>query len=300
MFSFFKTSPPLRRILIYILTIIFFALPLSAIAGKTQIKQPLSNTTNILNVKINLLSFNPTVGDMDVRLEMFIPNQLISKNYSPKFDIYLVDLFAEGDSVFKLSSEKKFSIYDAIMPTKYRVHDAGTQFLYPFDVHHTKIAFFSEINILPNHKLPPVLKRIPIRYDCALCSFEGFDIKISHAKDFNQNFVSLNLDIHRSTAVIIFSVCITLAMWVIGAAVIILTRRIVKSNVVPDMGVLGFTSGLLFALPTVRSLQPMVPPMGVLIDYLGFLWVEFLVVISLTIIIMCWANRTKSKRLKKI
>jgi hypothetical protein len=293
MFSYLKIRA-LKHILSYLVILItFLSLPLSALASNPIQSYHFMNSSNTLIVQINLLSFNAAIGDIDTRLEMLVPNKLISSSYSPKSDIYLIDLFSVGDSVFKLSSEKRFSIYDAVLSSKYQVHDAGTQFLYPFDVHHTKIAFFSEMKLANDPLLPPIFKRIPLHYDCSLCSFEGFDVKVSHANDFAQDFVSLNLAIHRSSAVVIFALCTTVAMWVVAAAVIILTRRIVKNKAPPNMAALGFIGSLLFALPAVRYIQPMVPPMGILIDYLGFFWVEFLVIISLMIMVICWAHRTK-------
>lgn len=275
----------------FIISMGFLMLPITAFSTELPLQ---ANAIKLepIKVKINLLSFNAPIGDLDVRLEMVLPKQLIGEHDSPREDIYLVDVTSVQDSTFKLAAEKRFSIFDAVLPTKYEVEDAGTQFLYPFDVHYTKIAFFSEMHVPAQSSLTPVFKKIPVTYDCTLCSFEGFDVKVSKTKDFSQNLVSLDVSISRAKAVVIFSVLIIFGMWVVGAAVTILTYRIVKSNTAPDVAALGFTGGLLFALPAVRSIQPMVPPVGILADYLGFFWVELLIIVSLIVMVICWAQRT--------
>lgn len=244
-----------------------------------------------INIRINLLSFEPRLGDVDARLEIRLPPYLIGKNYSPISDLYLIDLFSLGNSVFKLSSKKPFSIYDAVIKTQYQVDDAGHQFLYPFDKHHTKITFFVDSGGLSSNG-KYIVQRMPLSYSCELCKFEGFDLRISKAKDYTDNFISLDIDIHRSSAVIFFSIFITIAMWLLGIIVFILAIRIAKRKEKPDMGSLSFNGSLLFAIPAVRYIQPMVPPIGILIDYLGFIWVEFLVIISLIIIVTCWIRRS--------
>jgi hypothetical protein len=52
-------------------------------------------------------------------------------------------------------------------------------------------------------------------------------------------------------------------------------------------------AGMLFALPAVRNLQPGVPPLGGLSDFLSFFWAESLVAISLPILFFVWLTRYK-------
>jgi hypothetical protein len=55
-----------------------------------------------------------------------------------------------------------------------------------------------------------------------------------------------------------------------------------------------FMTALLFALPAVRNLQPYVPPIGGLTDFLSFFWAEALVAGSLSTVVFCWLFRKKA------
>jgi hypothetical protein len=49
--------------------------------------------------------------------------------------------------------------------------------------------------------------------------------------------------------------------------------------------------GLLFAFPAIRNALPGVPPVGVLNDYLAFLWAEGLVALSLVAMLVLFIRR---------
>jgi hypothetical protein len=54
---------------------------------------------------------------------------------------------------------------------------------------------------------------------------------------------------------------------------------------------MAFGAALLFAFPAIRAIEPSVPPMGVLSDYIGFFWAETIVAISLIVHLYSWIKR---------
>jgi len=53
---------------------------------------------------------------------------------------------------------------------------------------------------------------------------------------------------------------------------------------------------LLFGLPALRNAQPAVPPLGVLGDYVSFVWAELLVAVSAVIFIWTWLLRQRRSK----
>jgi hypothetical protein len=65
-----------------------------------------------------------------------------------------------------------------------------------------------------------------------------------------------------------------------------------KSDLLP----LSLSISLIFGLPALRSIQPGVPPVGVLGDYFSFTWAELFVAASAIIMMWTWLLRSmKSK-----
>jgi hypothetical protein len=60
-------------------------------------------------------------------------------------------------------------------------------------------------------------------------------------------------------------------------------------NLVP----LSLCVALIFALPAMRNVQPGVPGVGVLGDYISFIWSEFIVSISAIALAWTWIIRTR-------
>jgi hypothetical protein len=59
-----------------------------------------------------------------------------------------------------------------------------------------------------------------------------------------------------------------------------------------DLVPLSFTISLIFGLPALRNIQPGVPPVGALGDYVSFIWAEMIVGLSAVIIIWTWLLRS--------
>jgi hypothetical protein len=67
-------------------------------------------------------------------------------------------------------------------------------------------------------------------------------------------------------------------------------------NLVP----LSLCVALIFGLPALRNVQPNVPGMGVLSDYISFIWAELLVSISAIALAWIWIIRSREGRKSKV
>lgn len=236
-------------------------------------------------VAIDLIDFDPAVGDVHARLHLILPASMLGPNATPRHDLTFVDAATVDESILKIPSTNPFSYYDAFVNARYQVGDPGSEFSYPFDVHETAIDFF-----LAQATAGGKLERVPITYDCSGCSFDGFKLTITDAGS-TPTEVRLRVRIRRSTPIITFSVFLAVAMWAMTILVLVLAIRVAhKRKKAPEVGTMGFIGGLLFAYPAIRGSQPRVPPMGVLSDYYGFFWNELILIIALVWVMVAWVR----------
>lgn len=239
---------------------------------------------------INLLSFDSPLGDIPARLMLKLPKSDITPRFSPKSDYYLVDELTVNESVLKIDSTKPFSAFDNELATTYQVDDAGSQFIYPFDVHNAELRIFVDKSINGNSE--ELLKEhLPIKVDTSLCSFEGYKITLTPGPDNGPNYVNLKIELRRTFAIKAFVVFLSFLMLAVSIGFMLMVRKLMKSEAAPDINELAFGAALLFAFPAIRSIEPSVPPMGVLSDFFGFFWAETIVALSLIAYLHCWMKR---------
>jgi hypothetical protein len=233
-------------------------------------------------VEVDLIDFDPAIGDVHGRLHLRLPASMITQEEEPTRDLVFVDADTVDESVLKLSSKSPYSYYDGFINSRYQVNDPGSQFFYPFDRHQTYLHFFLARNDAKG------LTKIPIAYDCSGCVFDGFDLSITDAGTTKTD-VRLKVDIRRTNPTIIFSVFLAIAMWSITIVVVILSIRVARrKDAAPEVSTMGFIAGLLFAFPAIRSAQPRVPPMGVIVDYFGFFCDEVILIGALILVMIAW------------
>lgn len=239
---------------------------------------------------INLMSFDAAHGDINARLQLRLPESEITPQFSPRHDYFLVDELTIGESVLKISSTNSYSAFNNYLPTQYQVHDAGSQFFYPFDNHRAYLMIFVDRSGGTNSQ-GSVEERVPVQLDTSLCSFEGYKIMLTPEPDHSKNYVHLRIDLHRTLSIKLFTMFVSILMLAVAIGFMNMVLKLVKSNAPPDINELAFGAALLFAFPAIRSIQPFVPPMGVLSDFVGFFWAETIVAASLIAYLNCWMNR---------
>ncbi len=130
-------------------------------------------------VEVNLIDFDPALGDVHARLHLRLPSSMLLQDEAPAKDLVFVDAANIDESILKIPSKEPFSAYDDFINTRYQVNDPGSQFMYPFDEHETDIHFFlAEDDGSTNLQH---IRPIPIAYDCSNCSFDGFQVAVTDA-----------------------------------------------------------------------------------------------------------------------
>ncbi len=100
-----------------------------------------------------------------------------------------------------------------------------------------------------------------------------------------------NIAVRRADNVIVFSVLLMTLMLSLALSVLLMCLSALASNDKLELLPLSFCVTLLFGLPALRNAQPAVPPLGVLGDYVSFLWAEMIVAVSAVVMIWNWMIR---------
>jgi len=239
---------------------------------------------------INLMSFDASNGDINARLQLKLPESEITPKFSPKHDYFLVDELTVNESILKIDASNSYSAFNNVLHTQYQVHDAGAQFLYPFDDHKAHLRIFVDRNRKTNGD-GFVEERLPVKVDTSLCSFEGYKITLTPGPDNSPTYVDLQIELQRTRTIQIFTMFVSLLMLAVAIGFMNMVRKFLKSNAAPDIQEMAFGAALLFAFPAIRSIEPFVPPMGVLSDFVGFFCAETIVAIALIIHLYSWMKR---------
>lgn len=242
---------------------------------------------------LNLMSFEANHGDINARLQLRLPESEVTQQFSPRHDYFLVDELTVGESVLKISSSNSYSAFNNYLPTQYQVHDAGSQFWYPFDRHRAYLRIFVDRSGGTNAQ-GAIEERVPVRIDTNLCTFEGYRITLTPEPDHSENYVHMKIDLERTLSIKLFSVFVSLLMLAVAVGFMNMVRKLVRTDLPPDINELAFGAALLFAFPAIRSIEPFVPPMGVLSDFFGFFWAESIVAVSL-VVHLYWYCQMKVK-----
>jgi Domain of unknown function (DUF4436) len=101
------------------------------------------------------------------------------------------------------------------------------------------------------------------------------------------------LFVRRADNVIIVSILIMELMMSLAMSVLLMSFRALGSGETIELLPLSLCVTLLFGLPALRNTRPAVPPLGVLGDYVSFVWAELLVAVSAVIFIWTWLLRQR-------
>lgn len=132
---------------------------------------------------------------------------------------------------------------------------------YPFDAYEAVIEFSAQQGG----------RNVPVRM--ALSNSDSLFTARAETVDDPEAAV-LDLSLARSNSVLIFAVFMMAAMWALAVAVLVATWFLVTRRKGLVWPALGWMAATLFALAAFRNTAPGSPPIGCILDYIAFLWVE--------------------------
>jgi Domain of unknown function (DUF4436) len=101
------------------------------------------------------------------------------------------------------------------------------------------------------------------------------------------------LKVRRADNLIAVSILINAMITCLAISVLAMVLRVTTSSGGSDLVPLSMAISLIFGLPALRNVQPGVPPVGALSDYVSFIWAELIVAVSAVITVWHWLLRAR-------
>jgi hypothetical protein len=238
---------------------------------------------NRIEVAVSLLGVDPIKGEVNLRFAPSPEGTYARDNRLTK-DLKFFTGIESGKAEVTLEKNR---IPDAVTGSlsiiKGRVSD------YPFDVHSSDFYLYFTNPKDEKEDIP-----MAINFYGAV---SGYNVDVDYIPqaefESSDTYMGLRVTISRSVITKSFSIFLMIAMWLIGLVVFTMTMVVFWQPRPIEFGMFTLIAGMLFALPAVRNLQPNVPPLGGLSDFLSFFWAESLVAISMPILFFTWLTRYK-------
>ncbi|HRE40452.1 MAG TPA: DUF4436 family protein [Ignavibacteria bacterium] len=252
-----------------------------------------SDTVNYIDIVIKVVAMDPLSGDMTTRVFISPKGDLTDKYELLKRNIYFYTNSASGTQDFLFQKGMQVNPIEI----EYNVYGLLTK--YPFDEYDSPIIMFSELR-KTGDMIDTTLIGSEITDDIPISiSFEGslhgYNFHPVQDTTVSKIYSAINVNIHRSNSTLFFSVFIMIAMWLLSGIVILLVLSVVVRKRKAELGMMAFISAMIFALPALRNMQPLVPTIGTFSDYVSFFWAESFMAISLFVIVLTWLRRPPEK-----
>jgi hypothetical protein len=237
---------------------------------------------NRIEVAVSLLGVDPIKGEINLR---FAPNPegTYAKDNRLAKELKFFTGIESGKSEVTLEKNRIPDAVTGSLSINGRVSD------YPFDVHSSDFYLFFTNPKDETEEIPMVVNFYG--------AISGYNIDVDYVPkaefESSDTYIGLRVAVSRSVITKSFSVFLMIAMWLIGLVVFTMTMVVVWQPRPIEFGMFTLIAGMLFALPAVRGLQPSVPPLGGLTDFLSFFWAESLVAVSMPILFFTWLTRYK-------
>jgi hypothetical protein len=204
---------------------------------------------------------------------------------------------------------------ERIVPIEFTGLLSGNQNRYPFDRYATDIELV--VTAPAQKKAPPVPEEnlgensdplastlivgasdldrsetIPINENF-VASLPGFKFNATVTQNETYKLMQTAVVMRRTNNIICVSVFVMIVMFLLAISVVAMVLHVSTSPGEINLLPLTLCVSLLFGLPALRNIQPGVPPVGGLSDYMSFIWAEMMVSISAIALAWTWIIRSK-------
>ena len=267
-------------------------------------------------VSMQVIRVDPAARQLTARLRFRLAGNIAQDPVTPKVNLKLHTNSSPGQHVFEFAEGTGMVRIEATFPLE------GDPNRYPFDRYESTLVLFMDTP-RPSNKpevpkpqapeIPPSMPddvtqpddvatiaeaesrgNVPVPLSVSVsASTPGMKYagEVIRSKDFGLTRIRLNLqrpDYLKNVSIAVMCLMMGLAVTVLAMVIRAITSP-GKLEVLP----LSLAISLIFSLPALRGTQPNVPPVGVLGDYLSFVWAEMFVAAAAIIAAWTWLNRSK-------
>jgi hypothetical protein len=263
-------------------------------------------------INVRVTSVNPAQGLIYERIRLVPMGRFAVDNTTPATDLKLLINSVSGKQVVAFPKGER------INPIEVTSVLSGNQNRYPFDNYSTEIDLVVTAPVkkkaLPSPKTQLDANADPLTTNLDLgandldrnetipisesftATYPGIKFEGAVTEDSTYKLMHTTIAMRRANNVIILSLIVMTVMFVLAISVMGMVLQMTATpgeiNLVP----LTLCVSLIFGLPALRNVQPSVPGMGVLSDYISFIWAELMVSISAITLAWIWITRSRATR----
>jgi hypothetical protein len=278
-----------------------------------------TQAANQVLVSIRIVNVDTGTGEMTARIRLQLAGSIAKDEFTPTADLKLLLNSSRGTQEFEFLKGRRLSPIEAVFSLD------GNMNKYPFDSYESNLGMLMttprrtrQKQVQPStdeqekkesenafgqlmvgtttlQESEPVPIRLELSASVPRMKFEG---KIEETPGEGVEGIVLRLT--RAGNVIVLSVLVMVLMMSLAISVLLMAVSMLTSDRGFDLLPLSLSLTLIFGLPALRNLQPGVPPVGVMGDYLSFIWAENIVGISAVMIMVTWLRRLVRSRGRKV
>lgn len=267
---------------------------------------PSSGDYVLINVRVT--SIDPAQGLLHERIRLIPMGRFATDRVTPAVDLKLLINSVSGKQTVAFPKGER------IFPVDFTTLLTGNQNKYPFDRYLSDIELLVTAQTQKAEPIPEVVsanddsdevaspllvgtsdlirnEAVPIKEDFS-ASIPGIKFGGNVTRQDPYKLMHTTLAIRRANNVISVSVVVMTVMFLLAISIMVMVLRVTASpdpiNLIP----LSLCVALIFGLPALRNVQPGVPAVGALSDYISFIWAEFIVATSAVILAWTWIVRS--------
>jgi hypothetical protein len=271
-----------------------------------------ASSDDFVTINVRVTSVNTAQGLIYERVRLIPMGRFALDKATPATDLKLLVNSVSGKQV------AIFPKGERIVPIEVTSLLSGNQNRYPFDRYSTEIDLLvttpvkKKVEPLPDQKfddptnpLATTLvvgandldrsEPVPISENL-IATFSGIKFDGTIAEDDTYKLMHTTVEMRRSNNVISVSLLVMTVMFVLAVCIMCMVLHVIASPGDTNLVPLSLCVALIFGLPALRNVQPNVPGMGVLSDYISFMWAEFMVSISAITLACIWIIRSRGIR----
>jgi hypothetical protein len=303
-------------ILIFLLVLaIYAAVVLRGLTESTRRSLLLRDDTESaerVSISIVTTNANPATHELTAQVSFRLAGKIAKDEVTPAVDLHLLMNNFRGEQEFDFPKDKRMNRIEAVFPIN------GDLNKYPLDRYDTTVRLLMttparnakpEVPKVPasitQHTHPTdelavsptaLLQNTPVALSISLsASVPGIRFAGNVSRGSSQEPTGIELHLSRANNVKAVSLIVVLMMTALSMSLLAMAIRAITTAERTDLLPLSVSISLIFGLPALRNIQPGVPPVGALVDYVTFIWAELIVAASAVIIVWTWLLRTRPK-----
>jgi hypothetical protein len=267
-----------------------------------------TDSTDHVAISVLVTGVNPATQELTAQISLRPQGAIAQDEVTPAVDLKLLINNVRSQEEFDFPHGKRMNRIVAVFPLN------GELNKYPFDRYGTTLWL---LMTTPARKTQPQASTVPegggkeepqaehlavgttalqksmtVPLTISLsASTPGLKFGGNVSRESSLRVTAIELGIRRADNVIAVSILVMTLMSGLAMSLLALVLKTMTKGPKVDLVPLSFTISLIFGLPALRNIQPGVPPVGALGDYVSFIWAEMIVGLSAIIIIWAWLLR---------